>query len=152
MYCIFFYVHKIWYFLDEIYIPALYGAKIKTDERLRCIVMSHGLGGNRFLNTNVCYELASRGFLVAFLEHRYNLYIKLFVGLVKLSRQTLYRASQNKCMKIVVILRKKLLLTFTPFCFHLMMNFCKFSEFYTVTKSIKNINHRYKEWSFFKIL
>ncbi|XP_018572036.1 platelet-activating factor acetylhydrolase-like [Anoplophora glabripennis] len=60
----------LFWWSDRICIPALYGAKIKTDEKLKCIVMSHGLGGNRFLYTNISCELASRGFLVACLEHR----------------------------------------------------------------------------------
>ncbi|KAJ8923120.1 hypothetical protein NQ315_001673 [Exocentrus adspersus] len=60
----------VFWWIDRICIPALYGAKIRTEERLKCIVMSHGLGGNRFLYSNICCELASRGFLVAALEHR----------------------------------------------------------------------------------
>ncbi|CAG9763343.1 unnamed protein product [Ceutorhynchus assimilis] len=54
----------------NIKIPAIYGAKPKTDEPLKCIILSHGLGGTRFLYTNICCELASRGFLIAALEHR----------------------------------------------------------------------------------
>ncbi|XP_030746400.1 platelet-activating factor acetylhydrolase-like [Sitophilus oryzae] len=53
-------------------IPAIYGARIIRNKKLKCIVLSHGLGGNRFLYTNICCELASRGFLVVALEHRDN--------------------------------------------------------------------------------
>lgn len=60
----------LFWWTDQICIPALYGEKIRTDKTLKCIVMSHGLGGNRFLYTNISCELASRGFLVACLEHR----------------------------------------------------------------------------------
>ncbi|KAJ8986161.1 hypothetical protein NQ317_005635 [Molorchus minor] len=52
------------------YVPVLYGEKIRTNEKLKCIVMSHGLGGSRFLYSNICYELASNGFLVLCLEHK----------------------------------------------------------------------------------
>ncbi|KAL1494972.1 hypothetical protein ABEB36_010471 [Hypothenemus hampei] len=49
----------------------MYGTRPKsTLGPLKCILMSHGLGGCRFLYTNICCELASRGFLVAALEHR----------------------------------------------------------------------------------
>ncbi|XP_044252623.1 platelet-activating factor acetylhydrolase-like [Tribolium madens] len=51
-------------------VPALYGSRPKTDQKLKCVVLSHGLGGYRSLYSNTCCELASRGFLVAALEHR----------------------------------------------------------------------------------
>ncbi|XP_066250052.1 platelet-activating factor acetylhydrolase-like [Euwallacea similis] len=55
----------------SIKIPAIYGAAPRTDDPpLKCIVMSHGLGGSRFLYSNICCELASRGFVVAALEHK----------------------------------------------------------------------------------
>ncbi|XP_076275882.1 platelet-activating factor acetylhydrolase-like [Rhynchophorus ferrugineus] len=58
---------------EHIVIPAVYGAKIKiNNNKLKCIVLSHGLGGNRFLYSNICCELASRGFLILALEHRDN--------------------------------------------------------------------------------
>lgn len=53
-------------------IPALYGVKAKTDQKLKPVIFSHGLGGHRWLYSNFCCELASRGFLVAALEHRDN--------------------------------------------------------------------------------
>ncbi|KAJ8936369.1 hypothetical protein NQ314_012388 [Rhamnusium bicolor] len=60
----------LFWWTDRVHIPAVYGEKARTDEKLKCIIMSHGLGGNRFLYSNVCCEMASNGFLVAALEHR----------------------------------------------------------------------------------
>ncbi|KAJ3646815.1 hypothetical protein Zmor_024385 [Zophobas morio] len=51
-------------------IPVIYGSKPKLDKKLKCIVLSHGLGAHRALYSNVCCELASRGYLVAALEHK----------------------------------------------------------------------------------
>jgi platelet-activating factor acetylhydrolase len=51
-------------------IPVIYGGRAKVDKKLKCIVLSHGLGGHRSLYSNTCCELASRGFLVVALEHR----------------------------------------------------------------------------------
>lgn len=60
----------IWFMSGKLYIPVVHGAKIKTDSPLKCIILSHGLGGNRFLYASSCIELASHGFLVVALEHR----------------------------------------------------------------------------------
>lgn len=60
----------IWLMSGKIRVPTFYGAKVKTDCKLKCIILSHGLGGNRFLYSTTCIELASHGFLVAALEHR----------------------------------------------------------------------------------
>ncbi len=38
---------------------------------LPVVVFSHGLGGMRTTNSAVCCDLASYGFLVASVEHRY---------------------------------------------------------------------------------
>lgn len=63
-------IANYWFSVDGTKIPAVYGAKPKTDSQMKCVVMSHGLGGCRFLYSNICCELASRGFLVVALEHR----------------------------------------------------------------------------------
>lgn len=52
------------------YIPALYGEKVRTEEKLKCVIFSHGLGGFRRMYSNIFCDLASRGFLVVALEHR----------------------------------------------------------------------------------
>jgi predicted dienelactone hydrolase len=41
------------------------------DNTFPVVVYSHGLGSNRASYSIVCYELASRGFVVAAIEHRY---------------------------------------------------------------------------------
>lgn len=60
----------IWIVSGKLYIPVVHGAKVRTTSPLKCIVLSHGLGGNRFLYASTCIELASRGFLVVALEHK----------------------------------------------------------------------------------
>ncbi|XP_060522392.1 platelet-activating factor acetylhydrolase-like isoform X2 [Cylas formicarius] len=60
----------VFWWSDGIKIPAQYGAKPRTEEKLKCVIMSHGLGANRFFYSNICCELASRGFLVVALEHK----------------------------------------------------------------------------------
>ncbi|GLV34981.1 hypothetical protein CBL_09461 [Carabus blaptoides fortunei] len=60
----------IWLVSGKIHIPVVYGGKIRKDEKLKCIVFSHGLGGGRFFYSTMCIELASRGFLVIAIEHR----------------------------------------------------------------------------------
>ncbi|VEN59171.1 unnamed protein product [Callosobruchus maculatus] len=59
----------IWWY-GHYYIPSLYGKKIRTDDKLKCIIISHGLGSCRFLYSAVCYDLASYGYLVICLEHK----------------------------------------------------------------------------------
>ena len=63
--------------------PALYGAGIvskvavqavtapPTPPLLPVIVYSHGLAGMRTINAGICCDLASRGYVVAAVEHRY---------------------------------------------------------------------------------
>lgn len=52
-------------------VPALYGEKISIrNDKIKCIVMSHGLGSFRGFHNCVCLELASWGYLVAIIEHR----------------------------------------------------------------------------------
>lgn len=57
--------------LGKYYSPVHFGAKIKTDEKLKCILFSHGLGAYRSFYNCICTELASRGYLVGVLEHRW---------------------------------------------------------------------------------
>lgn len=51
-------------------IPALYGEKVNTDKKLKCIILSHGYASTRFFYSSICCELASQGYLVATPEHR----------------------------------------------------------------------------------
>jgi len=51
-------------------IPALYGAPVKTSTPLPVIVFSHGVSGMRTLNSAICCDLASHGYLIAAIEHR----------------------------------------------------------------------------------
>lgn len=61
----------VWLMSGELRVPAVPKASVSRDPaRLKCIVFSHGLGGNRFLYTSTCTELASHGYLVAAIEHR----------------------------------------------------------------------------------
>lgn len=60
----------LWWWKDYLKVPALFGEPIKSKKTFKPIILSHGLGGHRFLYTNVCNELASRGFLVLAVEHR----------------------------------------------------------------------------------
>lgn len=53
------------------YIPVLYGEKVKTDRKLKCLIFSHGLGSYRSMYSTINAELASRGYIVAAVEHRY---------------------------------------------------------------------------------
>ncbi|CAH1983999.1 unnamed protein product [Acanthoscelides obtectus] len=57
-----------WY--GRFHIPALYGEKVKTDDKMKCIILSHGLGSCRFLYSALCCDLASYGFVVVCLEHK----------------------------------------------------------------------------------
>lgn len=60
----------IWLFSGTLYVPVIYGAKVKPDKIFKTIIFSHGLGGHRFLYTGTCIELASQGFVVFATEHR----------------------------------------------------------------------------------
>lgn len=58
-------------YFQEIYIPTLWEEPVTTEKKkLPVVVFSHGYGATRFLCSTVCNELASRGFLVAALEHK----------------------------------------------------------------------------------
>ncbi len=57
---------------EDYKVPAIWNAPLATQlkEKIPVIVYSHGLGGCRTAYSSTCVELASRGFLVAAVEHR----------------------------------------------------------------------------------
>ncbi|KAK3093580.1 hypothetical protein FSP39_017690 [Pinctada imbricata] len=55
----------------DVYVPALWQGPIcPSNNKFPVVIFSHGLGGNRTVNTTICCELASQGFIVAAVEHR----------------------------------------------------------------------------------
>ncbi|KAL0275689.1 UNVERIFIED_CONTAM: hypothetical protein PYX00_003477 [Menopon gallinae] len=74
------YILRLWNFLikllmkyvaGDIKIPVIEKGDVNRNiGKLKAVVFSHGLGGTRFLYTNICCELASYGFVVIALEHR----------------------------------------------------------------------------------
>ncbi|XP_065155391.1 platelet-activating factor acetylhydrolase-like isoform X2 [Atheta coriaria] len=66
-----FLINLAWLRSGKIKIPAEYGAKLlEGDELIKVIVFSHGLGALRSFYSSIAAELASRGYLVAVVEHR----------------------------------------------------------------------------------
>ncbi|KAF5287482.1 hypothetical protein FQA39_LY04110 [Lamprigera yunnana] len=63
-------VAKWWYTDGNILMPSLYGEQVNADNKLKCIIFSHGYASNRFFCSIICNELASRGYLVLAMEHR----------------------------------------------------------------------------------
>lgn len=65
----------------DIFVPAVEGADVaaKEDklqsEKFPVIVFSHGLGACRFFYSLLCLQLASHGFVVAAVEHRFKIKI-----------------------------------------------------------------------------
>lgn len=59
-------------FSGKIHVPVLYGEKLLNNKnnKFKCIVMSHGMGGSRFMYSKICYDLASYGFVILALEHK----------------------------------------------------------------------------------
>ncbi|RXG58800.1 Platelet-activating factor acetylhydrolase [Armadillidium vulgare] len=56
-------------------IPSHYGAPL-AQGKFPLIVFSHGLIGHRIMYSTICNDLASHGFVVAALEHRYDTQLK----------------------------------------------------------------------------
>ena len=62
---------SLFIYLQETYIPTLWEEPVTAEKKkLPVVVFSHGYGATRFLCSTVCNELASRGFLVAAVEHK----------------------------------------------------------------------------------
>uniref|UniRef100_A0A1A8FSZ2 Platelet-activating factor acetylhydrolase n=1 Tax=Nothobranchius korthausae TaxID=1143690 RepID=A0A1A8FSZ2_9TELE len=58
------------YLFGSFKIPAYMDAPFKSNEKCPVVIFSHGLGAFRTLYSAICAELASRGFIVASVEHR----------------------------------------------------------------------------------
>ena len=54
----------------QIYVPIISKADLNTDQKWPLLVFSHGLGCARFTYSQICYDLASHGFIVIVPEHR----------------------------------------------------------------------------------
>uniref|UniRef100_A0A671VH19 Platelet-activating factor acetylhydrolase n=1 Tax=Sparus aurata TaxID=8175 RepID=A0A671VH19_SPAAU len=59
------------YLFGSFKIPAYLDAPFKSNGKCPVVIFSHGLGAFRTLYSAICAELASRGFIVASVEHRY---------------------------------------------------------------------------------
>ena len=55
----------------RVHTPIISKAALNTDQKWPLIVFSHGLGCARFTYSQICYDLASYGFMVIAPEHRY---------------------------------------------------------------------------------
>lgn len=69
------YILRLAYFIlaRGAHVPAAWGEDVTNKiKKLPVIVLSHGLGGSRFLYSSMCTEFAAHGYLVAAIEHRDN--------------------------------------------------------------------------------
>uniref|UniRef100_A0A7N6BWZ1 Platelet-activating factor acetylhydrolase n=1 Tax=Anabas testudineus TaxID=64144 RepID=A0A7N6BWZ1_ANATE len=62
------------YLFGSFKIPAYLDAPFKSNGKCPVVIFSHGLGAFRTLYSAICAELASQGFIVASVEHRFFLY------------------------------------------------------------------------------
>ena len=61
------------YLFGQVYIPIIENAAVKKDgssAKWPIVVFSHGIGCSRFMYSQICYDIASYGFIVAATEHR----------------------------------------------------------------------------------
>ncbi|CAH1399875.1 unnamed protein product [Nezara viridula] len=61
----------LWLYGGEPNVPAMWEAELmQSNSKIPVIMFSHGFGATRFLSSTVAIELASRGFIVASIEHK----------------------------------------------------------------------------------
>ena len=60
-----------------VYVPIIHNAKPIPGSKWPLIVFSHGMGCARFTYSQICYDLASHGFILAAVEHRFVHKLKL---------------------------------------------------------------------------
>lgn len=61
----------IWIFGKDTYVPTIWDEALSTKvKKMPLVIFSHGYGATRYLCSTVCNELASRGCLVACIEHK----------------------------------------------------------------------------------
>ena len=56
--------------IGNVYVPIIQNGSIKNNTNWPLVVFSHGIGCCRFMYSQVCYDIASYGFVVAATEHR----------------------------------------------------------------------------------
>ena len=59
-------------FSENALVPAVWEAPLIDDKILPVVVFSHGLSASRTFYSSVCSEIASHGFFVAAIEHRFS--------------------------------------------------------------------------------
>uniref|UniRef100_A0A8C2YY15 Platelet-activating factor acetylhydrolase n=1 Tax=Cyclopterus lumpus TaxID=8103 RepID=A0A8C2YY15_CYCLU len=73
------------YLFGSFKIPASVDAPFKSNAKCPVVIFSHGLGAFRTLYSAICAELASQGFIVASVEHRYFIRPSIFKVYFKLN-------------------------------------------------------------------